>query len=331
MKKEITVKLLKNPENFIYKEEVFAYITMLEEEGRLSELPKNLFVYHVISLFADEVNNGGVEQYLENSSGRTYRFLRDCAEHLSHEAITPFLSELCNYIDAGNENFDEFDGRFYEMEKKHDFRKAGLKYYKENFEVDKIKIPVVKEKESENCAYFTVTEEEKCADVKEGLDAFLEVLSNFGAQEWKIYLNWFFNGEYDIRAISYSESIDLVSLVKSWASGSAKTARLKMCSYFNDVCVRSMEEGKIYELSVSPSGFEKGEYKIKRKFSMMGYDTVNISAMSAITAGRFLYKNSPLLYAEMKGYLENNYTNFPNVKCVIESGFVPGWADEYKK
>ena len=35
MKKEISVKLLKNPENFIYKEEVFNYIIMLEDEGRL--------------------------------------------------------------------------------------------------------------------------------------------------------------------------------------------------------------------------------------------------------------------------------------------------------
>jgi hypothetical protein len=140
MKKEISVKLLKNPENFIYKEEVFNYITVLEDEGRLSELPKNLYVYYVLSLFADEVNNGGVEQYLDNSSGKTYRDLRACAEHLSHEVITPFLLELCDYIDEGGEDFEGFDDRFYEIEKVYELRKNALKYYKENFGESKMKL-----------------------------------------------------------------------------------------------------------------------------------------------------------------------------------------------
>ena len=55
MRKEITVKLLKDPENFIRKDEVLEYIIALEAEGRLRELPENLYVYYVIALFADEV------------------------------------------------------------------------------------------------------------------------------------------------------------------------------------------------------------------------------------------------------------------------------------
>jgi hypothetical protein len=323
MKKEMTVKLPKNPETLIYKEEVFNYIIMLEDEGRLSELPKNLFVYHVISLFADEVNNGGVEQYLENSSGKTYCFLRDCAEYISHEIMTPFLLELCDYINDGNENFEDFDNRFYEIEKKYGFRKAALKYYKENFEIDKIKIPVLKEKESEVCAYFTLTENETCNDIEEGLVAFLEVLAGFSDMHWKIFIYTYLNGEYTVYARTFDGNIDLCALMKDWARNAKhEEARLKICSCFKDVTIESLSDGKKFGISICKSGFEKDEYKMKHKFISAGYDTVNTEGFSRITLKRF-YDKSPGLYEKIKSYLEKNYKDYRNIDGVAEGGFAP--------
>ncbi|MBQ9745553.1 MAG: hypothetical protein IJW21_01875 [Clostridia bacterium] len=319
MKKEITVKLSKTPQNFMYKDEVFAYLAMLEE-GRLAELPENFYVYYVISLFADEVDNGGVEQYLGNSSGQTYPDLRVCAEHLAHEAITPFILELCDFIDAGGRDFEEYDERFFEIEDKHDFHKAALKYYRENFKVDKIKIPVIKEKESDTCAYFTVGEAGKCAELEDGLKAFLAVLAGFAAQSWSVYLYGYINDEYVIEAVSHEGNTDLRALMRSWAEDEA---RLKICDFFRELSVSSIEEGSVYKASISPSGFEKDEYKMKYAFSMRGYDTVNIPGMTMISLCRYSYKKSPERYREIKNYLESNYGAYPNIKKVVEAGFVP--------
>ena len=322
MKKEITVKLLKNPENFIYKEEVFNYIIMLEDEGRLSELPKNLYVYYVLSLFADEVNNGGVEQYLDNSSGKTYRDLRACAEHLSHEVITPFLLELCDYIDEGGEDFEGFDDRFYEIEKVYELRKNALKYYKENFGEIKMKFQIAREKESDVCRYFTAREE-KCGDAEEGLKAFLEVLAGFSDMRWKIFIHTSINGKYTVYGRSFDKNTDLFALMADWAkSAPLNAAHLKMCACFKDVSVESLNDGKKYGISITESGFEKDEYKMKHKFISVGYDTVNARGFSRITLKKFPDK-SPKLYEKIKSFLENNYKNYPNIDGVAEEGFLP--------
>ena len=321
MRKEITLKLLKNPENFIYKEDVLGYIMALEEEGRLCELPKNLYVYYVISLFADEVNNGGVEAYLENSSGKTLCDLSVCAEHLSHGVITPFLLELCEYISAGGKAFESFEKRFYDIEQKHDFRKAALKYYKENFEVEKIKIPAVKEKESDTCAYFTVTEKEKCADIEEGLKAFLEVLAGFTELRFRVFIYTYINGDYAVYARSLDGNINLRELMTDWGKNEKlKAARLKMCDYFGEATVESLDGGKKYGISITKSGFEKDEYKMKLKFIAAGYDTMNTKGFSRVTLKRFAW-GAPEFYEKIKKALETNCKNYPNIDGVAEEGF----------
>lgn len=323
MKKEITVKLLKNPENFIYGEEMYAYISMLEYEGRLSELPKNLYVYYVLSLFADEVNNGGAEQYLDNSSGKAYPDLRTCAEHLSHEVITPFILDLCDYIDEGGDDFESFDERFYQIEKVYELRKAALKYYKENFSESKIKFQVVREKESAACRYFTVAEKEKCGDVAEGLKAFLEVLAGFSNMRWKIFMHTSVNGKYTVYGRSFDGNTDLPALMANWAeSNSRGGAHRKMCACFGDVSVESLAEGKKYGVSITESGFEKGEYKMKHKFISAGYDTVNARGFTRITLKKFPGKSHGL-YEKIKSFLETNYKNYPNIDGVAEAGFLP--------
>jgi hypothetical protein len=54
--------------------------------------------------------------------------------------ITPFLLELCDYIDEGGEDFEGFDDRFYEIEEVYELRKNALKYYKENFGESKMNL-----------------------------------------------------------------------------------------------------------------------------------------------------------------------------------------------
>ena len=322
MKKEITVKLPKNPESFLYKESVFNYVIMLEDEGGLSELPKNLFVYHVISLFADEVNNGGVEQYLENSSGKTYRELRACARYLSHEVITPFLLELCDYIDAGNKNLEEFDDRFYEIEKKHDFRKAALKYYKENFEAEKITIPVIKEKESDTCKYFKVTKEEKCKDFEVAIKAFLDILGGYKNHRWSIEL-WYFLDAFRITAFSYGEIFDLKKILSSWNDNDGlRNERIKLCDFAKEIrwYIDTQEENDIYQnyIVIQPSGYEKNEYKLK-------YCRQKITGATNAEVGKNMFsiwhishtKNRELC-DNIREYLYENYKKYPNIEEITE-------------
>ena len=263
-----------------------------------------------------------MEQYLDNSSGKTYRDLRACAEHLSHEVITPFLLELCDYIDEGGEDFEGFDDRFYEIEKVYELRKNALKYYKENFGESKMKFQIAREKESDVCRYFTAREE-KCGDVEEGLKAFLEVLAGFSDMRWKIFIHTSINGKYTVYGRSFDKNTDLFALMADWAkSAPLNAAHLKMCACFKDVSVESLNDGKKYGILITESGFEKDEYKMKHKFISAGYDTVNARGFSRITLKKFPDK-SPKLYEKIKSFLENNYKNYPNIDGVAEEGFLP--------
>ena len=332
MKKETTVRLTKNPEYYLYTRNMFNYIVMLEDTGRLNELPKNLFVYYVVSLFADEVNNGGVEQYITNSSKNTYPFLRTCAENLAHNTITPYLYELCDYIDSfppdtESEEFfvglEPFSDRFFEIEKKHDFCKIALKYYKENFEVDRITIPIIKEKESDTCGYFTVTKEAKCKDAEVAAKAFLDILGSFKNHLWSIEL-WVFGDTFSVIASAYNEIIDLKRIIAEWGKGGdLHTAQYMICDFAKEVRFSTypVEGEDIYQnyVQIAPDGYEKNEY-------MMKYYSLKVTGATNINPGENEFRlfgisrtKKPEAYDKIKNYLENNYRNYSNIERVFET------------
>ena len=331
MKKETSVRLTKNPEYYLYTRNMFNYVVMLEDTGRLSELPKNLFVYYVISLFADEADNGGIGQYITNSSKKTYPFLRVCAKYLAHKEISPFICEVCDYIDSfppdteSDEFFaglEPFDNRFFEIQKKHEIQKIALKYYRENFEVERITIPVLKQKESDTCGYFTVAKEEKCRDAEVAAKAFLDILSSFEAQRWSIEL-CVYGDTFNVTASSFGEILDLKKILAEWGKNDAlRMARGRICDFIKEVRFSTYPTvgEDIYHnyVHIEPDGYEKNEYMLKY-YSLKETGATNVNpGENEIILFHISRTKKPGTYEKMKAYWENNYSNYPNIEKFFE-------------
>jgi hypothetical protein len=82
-KKIFSQKLYKNPDDFLYSESFLPYVLSLEEAGDLQRLPENLYVYYVLSVLENEVNNGGFLQYLTNRTKDTFKEVSFCADILN--------------------------------------------------------------------------------------------------------------------------------------------------------------------------------------------------------------------------------------------------------
>lgn len=339
MKKETVIRLSKDPERYLYTRSMFNYVVMLEDTGRLSELPKNLFVYYVISLFADEVNNGGIGQYITNSSKKTYPFLRVCAEHLNHKEITPFIFEICDYIDSFSPDtesddffagLDTFDDRFFEIDNKYEFRKIALEYYRKNLEVDKITIPVIKDKESDTCGYFVVTKEEKCKDAEIAAKALLDILDSFKDHRWSIEL-WIFDDIFNVIASSFDETLDLKKILAEWGKNDdLRTAQGRICDFAKYIrfCTYPKVDADVYHnyVQIELDGYEKNEYMLKYYSMNVTYATNVNPGENTLTLFRLSRTKKPGVYEKMKAYLETHYQEYHNIERVFET-----IAWEYKK
>ena len=334
------IKLPKRPDTIFHNEYLFNYILDLESKQKLEVLPPNLMVYYVLSTFANEVENGGVIQYFTNTSKLTYYLLRQCGALLAHFAFSPFIVKLCDYFDATDPSILEsdidqnmmdqsevLDHEFYELDKKYDFFRVINAFYKANYNVEKIDVPKIKERESETCRYFTVPPTEICITTEEAIESFLKVLSDFSEQRWTVEL-WNFFDTYRIIATTYGKAIDLEVLIHSWdncAFSFSKTQngayfdRMRISSCFEVVNVMSGTDGiSQYAVKISSSGFSKYEKKMKHKFIMSGsaYD----QEISVISVGDFSHKKNPEQYYMIKNYLEDHYREFRNIETVFESG-----------
>lgn len=188
------IKLPKRPDSIFNNEHLFNYLLELERTQKLETLPDNLMVYYVFSTFANEVLNGGLMQYFKNTSKLTYVYLRQCGNLLNHDGFSPFISRMCDYFDSiipikfdsGVEQevaiqIDSFDKEFYGLDEKFDSLKIIEKFYKNNFSVEKIEVPKIKEQKNSSCRYFVIPDELICSELKEAIDSFLKVLSDFSA------------------------------------------------------------------------------------------------------------------------------------------------------
>ena len=168
------IKLPKRTESIYHNDHLFNYLLELERTQKLDTLPDNLMVYHVLTTFANEVDNGGVEQYITNSSKQTYVYLRKCGELLEHPAFSTYISKVCNYFDSVLPLDREFesvviealDQEFYRLDKEHDFSKVIDTFYRSHFSVEKIDIPKIKERESDSCRYFVIPKELTICDTE---------------------------------------------------------------------------------------------------------------------------------------------------------------------
>ena len=223
------IKLPKRPDSIFNNEHLFNYLLDLERKQKLDILPANLMVYYVFSTFVNEVLNGGLVQYFTNSSKLTYIHLRQSAALLNHEAFTPYVLGVCDYVDSilpldfDNEidqtiaeQLDVFNNQFYELDEKFDALKITEKFYKSNYSIEKIDIPKIKEIESSSCKYFVAPKDLICKNVEDAIESFLKVLADFSEQRWTIEL-WNFFDTYRITASTYGKAIDLETVMLHWA------------------------------------------------------------------------------------------------------------------
>lgn len=342
-KKTITQRLYKNPNDFLYSETFLPYVLHLEEIGDLQRLPVNLYVYYVLNVLENEVNNGGFLQYLTNQSKDTFKEIAFCAEKLNDPALTPLLID---FVDTTNEYLSKkkcditnakynrefckrlnvFDNRFYEIDRQSDVRQLILRYYKNNFTVKSVKYEAVKEKESDSCKYFTIPEDIVCYDVEEAIECFLRVLSDFSRIHWRIEL-WNFYDTYRIEAHATSKKVDLNQIMNKWNersfSFSGKKSesyidRMKLCSFFERIVFSSSERMSEFVLVISSSGFEKNEKKMKKKLFGIGMAFDNKS--SSVLTENMSHKNDPQRYCLIKEFLEKYYKKYSNIETVFESG-----------
>lgn len=288
-------KLYKNPDEFLYGEHFFAYISDLEARGALWELPQNLYVYYVLSTLTDEINNGGFAQYLSNSSRHMFADLLPCAELLNDPALTELIRsftgmvqswlvenhvdlEHAEYDDAFCQSLDSFDQRFYALDED-GLSKKILRYYKDNFTKRTISYEVVREQPSPQCGYFTLAQAERDGlDLLECLYAFLEEFD----VSWELVFT-----KYRIHLLPSRDCFDLDELLAHFAdpyysfqihgpcaqpSRRAELARLGYIQFSapNPQDPTRPDYHSQDRLVVRPSGFAPGEYKIRRSF-LMGY------------------------------------------------------------
>ena len=251
-----------------------------------------------------------------------------------------FILRICDYFDSilpldfDNDinqtiadQIDAFDNQFYELDEKFDTLKIAEKFYKNNYSIEKIDVPKIKEPESSSCKYFVVPTDLICKDVEEAVESFLKVLSDFSEQRWTIEL-WNFFDTYRLTASTYGKAIDLETVMLNWAvptysfsdiSNDGYMSRMKLSSYFENVSIMSGTDGiSEYAVKMSSSGFEKNEIKMKHQFVMAGraYD----QEISTISIGDMSHKKDPEKYYIIKNYLESHYKEYKNIETVFESG-----------
>ena len=329
------IKLPKRTESIYNNEHLFNYLLELESTQKLDTLPVNLMVYHVLTTFANEVDNGGLEQYITNSSKQTYVYLRRCGELLEHPAFSTFISKVCDYFDAApplniefeSDIIEALDQEFYCLDKEYGFSKVIDTFYRSHFNVEKIDVPKLKERESASCRYFVIPKELICLDTEQAIDSLLKVLGDFSDQSWRIEL-WNFFDTYRIIAHSYEKAINLDSVMQNWDnpdfsfSGQQSQAcadRFRLCSYFNGISIISGTDGiSQYAVKINASGFAKNEKKMKHQFVMAGrsYD----SEICELHIGDLSRKKDSEKYHTIKKYLEEHYSEYPNIETVFESG-----------
>ncbi len=277
-------KFPKNPSDFIYKEDVLNYIIDLEEKDSLDDLPENLLLYYVLATLINQVNNGGFAQYLTNHSGAGFPYIERVAKRLENAHVADLLNrfshETKRYLgetkatdmdisDEFDDTLSALDDQFYELDEKYDIAKLNLKAYKSNYVAGAIEIPLVKERESETCRYMIADPD---ITLEDALISLCDYMSSFANSNWKIRLatsdEWGpVKDRYDMRAISDLRSYDLYEILNNFHSPQL----LKFHGLSVTSIVRESQNPKIREqhmVQIQSSGFEKNEYKIKKKFCM---------------------------------------------------------------
>ena len=275
------LKYPKNPRTLLEREDVTNYLFYLEDNGDLGKLEPSFLAYYVLAdVLLNEVNNGGFEQYLTNSSVATLPYLESSAKLVGNTELYAIVSDLVSEVKRQVRNADilsiknidfcdefedllsDLDNRFYDFDDKYDLEKIVRQYYQNHIPSDKCEIQIVKQRETDSLRYFVKNVDD--VSILDATNSFVDFLNEFAGVKWKIEIMKF-GGVFRLHAIDDTNSIDLD---KVFAHFTDSDSALKMLKY-EEITIRNIQNGTdSYDISIKPSGFEKNEFIMKRFCSM---------------------------------------------------------------
>lgn len=275
------LKYPKNPQALLDRDDVMDYLFYLEDNRELDKLAPSFLAYYVLAdRLLNEVNNGGFEQYLINSSVATLPYLEYCAKLVDNDElcdiINDLISEIKKHFDVEDilsrknlEFSDEFvgflsdlDDRFCTLDSNCDIEKIVRTYYQTNIPTNEIEIQIVKPLETDNLRYFVKNVDD--VSIFDAINSFTDFLNEFVGIKWKIEIMKF-GDIFRLNAIDSSNSIDLDKVFRNFTQSECALKILK----FQEITIRNVHNGtETHDISIAPSGFEKDEFIMKRFCSM---------------------------------------------------------------
>lgn len=275
------LKYTKNPRTLLDRDDVLNYLFYLEDNGTLDIVEPSFLAYYVLAdRLLNEVNNGGFQQYLINSSVATFPFLESAAKLVSNdelcEIVNDFVSEVNRQFDISDilsrkkiefsEEFINFlsdlDERFCTLDSNYDIEKIVIKYYQAHIPTDKIEIQIIKPRETDSLRYFV--KNVQGLSVQDATNAFLDFLNEFNGIKWQIEIMKFGN-VFRLNAIDDTNSINLDEVFANFTESESALKMLK----FQEITIRIARNGtETHDVSITPSGFEQDEFVMKHFCSM---------------------------------------------------------------
>lgn len=326
----------KNPRTLLDREDVMDYLFYLEDNGTLDKLEPSFLAYYVIAdRLLNEVNNGGFEQYLINSSVATLPFLWSSAKLVGNDElcsiVNEFVSEVKRRFDIVDilsrdkvEFSNEFlgflsnlDDRFFALDRSCDIEKMARLCYQVHIPTNKIEIQIIKPRETDNLRYFI--KNVKDLSVQDATNAFVDYLNEYVGIKWRIEIMRF-GDIFRINAIDDTNSINLDEVFRHFAESECALKMLK----FQEIAIKSVHnETDCYDVAIVPSGFEKDEFMMKHYCSMRSRadSLIKIPICSNIILGFMNLTYQEYNLDEIEQIIIDRAKNQDNITIVYEEKF----------
>lgn len=328
------LKYTKNPRTLLDRDDVLNYLFYLEDNGTLDKLEPSFLAYYVLAdRLLNEVNNGGFQQYLINSSVATLPFLESSAKLVGNDELCGIISD---FVSAVNRQFDisdilsrkkiefsdefinflsELDDRLYSLDSSCDIEKTVRKYYQTHIPNDKFEIQIVKARETDSLRYFV--KNVKNVSVQDATNAFVDFLNEFDEIKWQIEIMKFGN-VFRLNAIDDTNSINLDEVFVSFTESECALKMLK----FQEITIRRAHNGtETHDVSITPSGFEQDEFVMKHFCSMrlMSDSVFKVPNCSNVILGFMNLTYQKYNLDEIEQIIINRAKNQDNLLLVYEN------------
>lgn len=319
------LKYPKDPRKLLERTEFIDYLLYLEENGTLGDLEPSFLAYYVVAeVVLNEVNNGGFEQYLSNSTIATLPFIETSAKLIDNKELYGIISDLlaevlkyfgsldlsaiknADYCDEFSDFLSDLDNRLYEFDGKYDLEKVARTYYQNNIPTNICKIQIVKPRETNTFRYFV----KNLADIsiQNATDSFMDFLNEFEDIQWKIEITKF-EKYFRIEAIDETNSLDLYNLFENFSKSDSALKMMK----FEEVMIENVQNAWNYRIEFQPSGFDKDEFamryfccssstrivsRIELGYMNLTYHKYNLDGLAEIIINRAKTQNNILIVYE---------------------------------